>query len=94
MTELTIYIAENCWSCQEAIRLADDIAPLFPSVTITLLDLKKNPAPETVFAVPTYILNGKVAYLGNPTREQLIQKLTPHQESLSSKESPIKSTNS
>ena len=83
MIALDIYISENCWSCEEAVRIADEVAPLFPNVSISLLDLQTNPAPEEVFAVPTYVLNGKVAYLGNPTREQLIEKLASLETSVS-----------
>jgi alkyl hydroperoxide reductase subunit AhpF len=82
MTALDIYISENCWACEEAVRIVDDIAHLFPDVAISLLDLQTNPAPEEVFAVPTYILNGKVTFLGNPTREELVEKLETAQASI------------
>ncbi len=83
MIALDIYISENCWSCEEAVRIVQDISPLFPEVAISLLDLQSNPTPEEVFAVPTYVLNGKVTYLGNPTREQLIEKLEATKATLS-----------
>jgi alkyl hydroperoxide reductase subunit AhpF len=75
MTALKVYITEDCWSCEEAVRIIADVAPLFPGVTFSMLDLETNDHPEEVFAVPTYVLNGKISFLGNPTREQLIQKL-------------------
>jgi alkyl hydroperoxide reductase subunit AhpF len=81
MTALHIYITENCWSCEEAVRIVAEVAPLFPNVTFSMLDLQTNDHPEEVFAVPTYVLNGKLTYLGNPTREQLIEKLTTFQDS-------------
>jgi hypothetical protein len=31
--------------------------------------------PDEVFAVPTYLLNGRTIYLGNPTCEDLRQTL-------------------
>lgn len=83
MTALQIYITENCWSCEEAVRIIADVAPRFPDVTFSMLDLETNDHPEEVFAVPTYVLNGKVTYLGNPTREQLIEKLTAFQAPVS-----------
>ena len=75
MTTLDIYIAENCWSCGEAVRIVNEITPRFPEIQFSLLDLKTHSAPEEVFAVPTYVINGKVAFLGNPTLEQLVKKL-------------------
>jgi len=83
MIVLDIYISDNCWSCEESSRIASDVASLFPNVTINLINIQDNKVPEEVFAVPTYVLNGKVAYLGNPTREQLIEKLTAVQSTVS-----------
>lgn len=76
MTTLDIYITENCWACEESARIAKDMAAIFPDVSINLRNLNDCGTPEAVFAVPTYLINGKVAYLGNPSREELIEKLT------------------
>ena len=83
MIRLEIYISEKCWSCQESIRIAEELTPLFPDVTIDLIDIQENDVPEEVFAVPTYLLNGKVVSLGNPTREELIEKLSAVQSTQS-----------
>lgn len=80
MIALDIYITDNCWSCEESVRIVEAVSPLFPNVKISLLNLRENDPPEEVFAVPTYIINGKVTFLGNPTRQQLIKKLTAVQE--------------
>ena len=76
MTELTlhVYIADDCWSCQETRRIVADIAPQFPEVRVELRDMNQD-KPDDVFAVPTYVLNGRVISLGNPTRDDLRQKL-------------------
>ena len=76
MIVLDIYITDNCWSCEESIRIAKDVAPLFPNAAVNLLNINGNTLPEGVFAVPTYVMNGKIIFLGNPTREQLIDKLS------------------
>ncbi|MCP4428174.1 MAG: hypothetical protein GY803_27110 [Chloroflexi bacterium] len=77
MTNLTlrVYVADDCWSCLETRRITTDIASQFPEVAVELLALDDAP-PDDVFAVPTYLLNGRVIFLGNPTREELSQKLT------------------
>lgn len=72
---LHIYIADDCWSCHETRRIVADILPQFPEVNIELRDMSQD-KPDDVFAVPTYVLNGRVISLGNPTREELRQKLT------------------
>jgi glutaredoxin len=72
---LHVYIADDCWSCHETRRIVADIMPQFPEVHIELRDMSQD-KPDDVFAVPTYMLNGRVISLGNPTREELRQKLT------------------
>jgi len=75
MTQLDVYISDNCWSCDETRQLVADIEPQFPGVTIELRDFDDDRRPSKVFATPTYVLNGRTIFLGNPTREQLQQKL-------------------
>ena len=75
MTKLDVYIEDSCWACAESRRIVADIAPIVPNVDIKLRNLDDQRRPSTVFATPTYVLDGRVIYLGNPTREELIQKL-------------------
>ena len=72
---LHVYIADDCWSCRETYRIVADMRSQFPDVDIEMRDMSQE-KPEDVFAVPTYVLNGRVISLGNPTREELRQKLT------------------
>ena len=75
MAKLQIFIAPDCWSCGESQQIAADLANEFPNLLIELLDLEKVERPENVFAVPTYVYDGDVIFLGNPTREELSRKL-------------------
>ncbi len=75
MSTLQVYVSDNCWSCEETQRILVDVAPQFPNVTVELLNTAETALPEVVFAVPTYVLNGRVLFLGNPTREELCGKL-------------------
>lgn len=75
MKKLQIYISEDCWSCEETHRIVADIAPQFPTVAVEMIDTAETPLPESVFAVPTYVLDGRVIFLGNPTRDELSYKL-------------------
>lgn len=72
---LHVYIADDCWSCQETRRIVADVTGQFPEIRVELRDMNQD-WPDDVFAVPTYVLNGRVISLGNPTREELRQKLT------------------
>ncbi|GJM43066.1 MAG: hypothetical protein DHS20C20_33480 [Ardenticatenaceae bacterium] len=75
MHTLTVYIADDCWSCVETQRILDDVASLFPDLALNVVNTQQEPLPDGVFAVPTYLLNNKVISLGNPTREALRKQL-------------------
>jgi hypothetical protein len=68
---LQIYISDDCWSCEESLRIAEEARARFEHVNVELLDLMREEAPEAVFAAPTYVLDGRVISLGNPSRERL-----------------------
>ena len=75
MVKLQVYIIDDCWACEESRRIVAEIAPQFPDVTVELLDLTLVEQPDNVFAVPTYVLDGRVISLGNPDRQALREKL-------------------
>ena len=75
MSKLEIYIAENCWSCEESQRIARQVRQEHAHVEVQLIDLDREEKPSYVFAVPTYVLDGRVIFLGNPSFEQLSEKL-------------------
>ena len=75
MVELHVYIVEECWACSEARRIIADVAPQLPGVDVELRNLNDARRPDNVFATPTYVLDGRTIFLGNPTREELLQKL-------------------
>jgi len=75
MATLQVYISDECWSCTETVRLVADITSYFPQLQVKVCDTAHTPLPENVFAVPTYVLDGRILYLGNPTREELLSRL-------------------
>ncbi len=75
MTKLDIYVSETCWACEEARRIVADLAPQYPDFTIELHDVSNGHTPSQVFATPTYVLDGRTIFLGNPTLEELKNKL-------------------
>ena len=79
MTELAIYVSDDCWSCAESRRIAAEVADEFPEVDVLLIDMESGPLPAAVFAAPTYLLDGRVLFLGNPRREELWQQLRERQ---------------
>jgi len=75
MAKLDVYISQTCWTCDEAKQIVADLKPQFPNISIELRDISDERCPSCVFATPTYVLDGRTIFLGNPTREQLRQKL-------------------
>jgi hypothetical protein len=76
---LEIYIAELCFGCDRARELAAQVRGWeLPHVTVQLRDLGDagTARPDSVFAVPTYLLDGRVISLGNPDVSRLYQLLT------------------
>lgn len=75
--ELDIYIDATCPGCDIAIRNARKVEEHMPQVNVNLINLTKSesPRPDSVFAVPTYLLNGKTLSLGNPDETVLLSQL-------------------
>lgn len=73
-----IYVSENCFVCEYTHEVAATIRREFPTVKVQVIDIHRTtvPIPEQVFATPTYLLNGKVWSLGNPSPEKVTQTLS------------------
>lgn len=75
MSTLDVYVTADCFSCQESRRIVADLIPQFRDITIMLHDLTDEAFPDDIFAVPTYMINGKVIFIGNPQRQKLLSAL-------------------
>lgn len=76
---LEIFVMPHCYGCDTAAAVAEHVsAQKLPNLTVRLIDLSTPgiPRPPTVFAVPTYLLDGRVISLGNPEEEWLLSQLT------------------
>lgn len=73
-----IYVAEHCAVCEYAFEVAERIEVDFPDVNLHVVDIAQStePIPEAVFATPTYLLNGKLWSLGNPSPEDVQERLS------------------
>jgi hypothetical protein len=77
---LEIYVAPDCFGCETARDLAGMLhARGWPHLEVRLLDLSQPHVtrPAAVFAVPTYILDGRVISLGNPEEGWLLDQVAP-----------------
>lgn len=75
---LEIYVAPSCAGCSIARQRAMEMRELaLPDVEVKVIDLSDRAVvrPWEVFAVPIYLLDGKVLSLGNPDLAWLVQQL-------------------
>ena len=70
--ELEVFVEADCSLCQRALRLAEDVDERYPELSVRVIDISE-PAGQRddVFAVPTFILDGRVVSLGNPKQSFL-----------------------
>ena len=75
---IDIYVAQHCSNCAYAYEVAAEIRRQFPHVQVRIIDLENTTEiiPEAVFATPTYLLNGRVWSLGNPSSAKVQETLT------------------
>ena len=75
---LRIYVARHCESCVEALRLAEEVRRKYTFVNVEVIDLDAEDGRnlDNVFSVPTYVLNGKIIALGNPSPVELERRLS------------------
>jgi hypothetical protein len=74
---VTIYVSQHCELCGYTHEVAALIRERFPQVDVRLVDLEttSEEIPEEVFATPTYLLNGRVWSLGNPSLQKVQDSL-------------------
>lgn len=76
---LEIFILPLCFGCEIALDMAKRLqAQGLDNVEIRIVNLSDPQVerPVSVFAVPTYQLDGQVVSLGNPEESWLIERLT------------------
>jgi predicted LPLAT superfamily acyltransferase len=71
---LDIYIDDYCETCDHARKIAEQVRERMPQVEVNLIELTGD-KPESVFAVPTYLLDGATLFLGNPSEAELFERL-------------------
>ena len=70
---LSIYVSAHCMTCVYAHEVAANIRRDYPQVDVRVIDVHQPDAvvPEAIFATPTYLLDGRVWSLGNPSAEKI-----------------------
>ena len=75
--DVTVYVSQHCEICGYTYEVVEFIRTHFPQVEIRLVDIATaaEDIPDVIFATPTYVLNGKVWSLGNPSHEKVRKDL-------------------
>ena len=70
---LEIYIQEGCFGCQRSFELAERARGAFPEMQVEVVDMRSTEGVyrSQVAATPTYILDGEIISLGNPSPAEL-----------------------
>ena len=83
--ELQVYVKADCPQCQRATELAQEVESHYAQLAVRVIDMADpSVRPDDVFAVPTFVLNGKVISLGNPGRNDLRREIESLLSSLGS----------
>ena len=70
---LEIYVQDGCFGCQRSFELAERARGAFPEMQVEVIDML---SPDGIYrrqvaATPTYILDGEIISLGNPSPAEL-----------------------
>jgi len=72
---LRIYTAAHCNSCRESRRLAKSIGRRLPQLTVEVWDIDQQQPVDDIFAIPTFWYRGRVISLGNPSEDELCERI-------------------
>jgi hypothetical protein len=77
LNQLQVYYDLNCSTALFTQELIGSVRNVHPGLSIEIVDLNKpdSQIPESLIAVPAYLLNGNTIFMGNPTRQALIERL-------------------
>ncbi len=73
--QLQVYVSQTCASCRRAGELVTELRRLRPGAAVALVDIDHMEAdarPAGLVGTPTYVLRGRVRWLGNPSVEELL----------------------
>lgn len=81
---LRIYVADGCHSCHRARELVAELLRRCPGAAVEVVDLSRTqpeqPLPAGLVGTPTYTVDGRVRWLGNPAPEELLDLVERRRE--------------
>jgi hypothetical protein len=72
MAVIRIYVDDHCAGCKRAEELVDRARGVYPDVDAMTINIDGAvDLPDSLFALPTWYVDGKIWMLGNPSWDQL-----------------------
>ena len=70
---LQVFVSEGCQGCKLALELVDRVRKMKPQLGVEVIDISKEPTKGggLVVAVPAYVHDGRLLFLGNPSHQEL-----------------------
>ncbi|MBW9223647.1 MJ0307 family thioredoxin [Methanothermococcus sp. SCGC AD-155-E23] len=82
MVKIEVFTSPMCPHCPPAKRVVEEVvSEIGGGVEVEYIDVMKEPeraAKYGIMAVPTIVINGEVAFIGAPTKEELKEKLAQY----------------
>lgn len=74
---LRAYVAEDCPMCVRTLELMARMHTQHPELPVEIVDVDAPGAvvPEQIFGTPIYTWNDEILFLGNPSEEQLVERI-------------------
>lgn len=75
---LRVYVSAHCLVCQTAIQRAKQLQVLRPELPVAVIDVEAPDAnvPRNVIGTPIYTWNERVVFMGNPSDQELLERVT------------------
>ncbi|MBI2861049.1 MAG: hypothetical protein HYX91_06030 [Chloroflexi bacterium] len=75
---LNVYVSRHCFGTAEATRLAGEVSQKLPRLQVKVIMLDEMPMINTMSVPPTpsYFLDDRLLFLGNPRIEELLSKIS------------------
>ena len=86
---LQIFVSQHCASCSHSLALARSVASYYPDVGVEVVDLDDptSEKPTAVFAVPTFLLDGRLLCVGNQEARWIKGRIDAIRESIKHEQS-------
>ena len=74
---LVVFVSDHCRTCPDAVDTAKRLDEQYPELEVERFNVDEAKPRDEVFAVPTYMLDDEIVFLGNPTDKQIYALFEP-----------------